>query len=256
MPSKAEIVGADYDPIAWFYDHHWCSHYHPWALAMLERTLLCRIPEGARVLDVCCGNGVIARELAGRGYQVTGIDTSEQMLRFARTNAPSASFVRADARSFGLPGQFEAAISTFDSLNHVLSSADLRAVFRNVWRSLTAGGHFVFDMNLKRRYLDFWSGTCSSVDDQHACFIRGDYDPKKQTARTQISLFRRNGHWQRDDVVLYQRCHPVEEVIALLLEVGFAQAACLDASRDLQLEGDFGVARGVFVAAKTGASSI
>ena len=250
MSATAEKLTADYDPIAWFYNQHWSAHYHPWALAMLERAVLCRVSKGALILDVCCGNGVLARELAERGYRVTGIDASEKMLRYARANAPSAKFVRADARTFTAPAQFEAAISTFDSLNYMLSEDDLLAVFRNVFAALVEGGRFVFDLNLERRYLDFWGATCSTVDDGHACFMRGDYDPETHIARTLVTLFRPDGAWERDDVVFLQRCHPVEEVLALLRKAGFAGTACLDASKDLEVEGDFGIARGVFVATK------
>ena len=154
-----------------------------------------------------------------------------------------------------MPRQFEAAISTFDSLNYMLSEDDLLAVFRNVFAALIEGGRFVFDLNLERRYRDFWGATCSTVDDDHACFMRGDYDPETHLARTIVTLFRPNGAWKRDDVVFVQRCHGLEDVVALLGKAGFAGAACLDASRDLELEGDFGNARGVFVATKGRASN-
>jgi SAM-dependent methyltransferase len=254
MAATAERLTADYDPIAWFYNQYWSAHYHPWAIAMLERAVLCRMSKGARILDVCCGNGVLARELALRGYKVTGVDASEEMLRYARANAPSAEFVRADAIGFAAPRQFDAAISTFDSLNYMLSEDDLLAVFRNVFAALVDGGRFVFDLNLERRYLDFWGATCSTVDDDHACFLRGDYDPQTHIARTLVTLFRPKGAWERDDVVFLQRWYPVEVVLALLRKAGFAGTACLDASKDLELEGDFGIARGVFVATKGRAS--
>jgi SAM-dependent methyltransferase len=253
MAAIAEKTTADYDPIAWFYDQHWSNHYHPWAVEMLEHSLMCRIPNGAHILDVCCGNGVLARELGKRGYRFTGLDASEEMLRYARANAPGADFVRADARSFALPPRFDAAISTFDSLNYMLSESDLLAVFRNVHAALVAGGKFVFDLNLEGRYRDFWGDTCATVDAEHACFIRGDYDPDTRIGRTLVSLFRRTDAWERDDVVFLQRFHPVEDVVELLRQAGFAEAACLDAVSDLGLEGHFGIARGVFVATKAGA---
>jgi SAM-dependent methyltransferase len=250
MIQIAERLTADYDPIAWFYNQHWSAHYHPWALTMLERTVLCGLPYGARILDVCCGNGVLAHELAARGYRVTGIDASKEMLLYARRNAPSVEFVQADARNLHTSGHFEAAISTFDSLNYMLSKDDLSPVFHNVFAALVDGGRFVFDLNLERRYLDFWGETCSMFDDDHACFNRGDYNPDTRIARTLVTLFRPNEEWKRDDVVFVQLCHPVEDVLALLRTAGFAEAACLDPLNDLRVHGDFGFARGVFVATK------
>jgi SAM-dependent methyltransferase len=253
MAAPAERFTADYDPIAWFYNQHWSAHYHPWALEMLERALLYRIPNGAQILDVCCGNGVLASEFAARGYQVTGVDASPEMLRYARVNAPSAEFLLADARSFSAPRRFDAAVSTFDSLNYMLSEADLLAVFRNVFAALLDGGRFVFDLNLEERYRDFWEATCATVDDEHACFIRGDYDRDTHIGRTVVTLFRPSDGWDRKDVVFIQRCHPVEDVLSLLRRAGFAEAACVDAVDDLGVQGEFGIARGIFIATKAAA---
>jgi 2-polyprenyl-3-methyl-5-hydroxy-6-metoxy-1,4-benzoquinol methylase len=88
MAAFAEKLTADYDPIAWFYNQHSSAHYDRWALAMLECAIPGRISKGTRILNICCRDGVVARELALRGYQVTGIDGSEEMVRYARANAP------------------------------------------------------------------------------------------------------------------------------------------------------------------------
>ena len=57
-------------------------------------------PQGARILDVCCGTGYLAGLLAARGYRVTGIDASAAMIGFARETAPEAEFSVADAARF------------------------------------------------------------------------------------------------------------------------------------------------------------
>jgi hypothetical protein len=53
---------ADYEPIAWFCQKHWCQQYHPGALAVRpERFLLSHLPAAAKLLDVCCGTGTLDR---------------------------------------------------------------------------------------------------------------------------------------------------------------------------------------------------
>jgi trans-aconitate methyltransferase len=59
-------------------------------------------------------------------------DSSAGMLAIARTRAPDARFVQADARSLELPDRFDAAVSVFDSLNHIVTVEELRAVFDRV----------------------------------------------------------------------------------------------------------------------------
>jgi SAM-dependent methyltransferase len=81
---------------------------------------------GAAILDVGCGTGRHSVELAKRGYKVTGIDLSAEMLKEAREKAKAAgvdvSFIRADATDFTLPAKFDAAIclceGSFGLLGH------------------------------------------------------------------------------------------------------------------------------------------
>ena len=88
---------------------------------------------------ICAAAPGSAKALAARDYKVTGVDGSEQMLRLARQNAPKASFHCADARSFDLSTNFALVLSTYDSLNHLLTLEDLASVFRNVFRHLQSG---------------------------------------------------------------------------------------------------------------------
>src|SRR3954454_9707739 len=106
----------DYDSIADFYQKHWCSHYHSGLVAMLDRYLLSYVSPPARILDLCCGTGKLAGVLAGRGYRVTGVDSSAAMLKCAVEDVPSEEFLVRDARDFSFELPFDAAVCTFDSL--------------------------------------------------------------------------------------------------------------------------------------------
>ena len=167
-------------------------------------------------------------------------------------NVPAAAFILGDARDFHFSPRFAGALSTFDSLNYVLTAGELLDVFRNVHHALLPNGRFVFDLNLEERYRDYWGSTCSTVDDEHACFIRGSYDSETRIGRTEVTLFRAAApDWRREDVLLLQRFHPADEVLTLLQRAGFHRAECLNAASDLGIHGHFSVARGVFTATKS-----
>src|SRR5437764_6296435 len=123
----------EYDPFAWLYTTYWGEEFHKQSLAVLDRLMLRRLPRGAAVLDLCCGDGRMSQQLVRRGFAVVGLDGSEQMLSYARHRAPRAEFILADARQFCLSKRFDAVVSTFDSLNHVRDLTELAAVFRNVF---------------------------------------------------------------------------------------------------------------------------
>ncbi len=166
---------SSYDPLAFIYNTHWAQ---PERLMLpLDRFILPELDPGAEILDLCCGTGQTAAMLTEHGYEVTGIDGSESMLVFARENAPDADFITGDVRTFSMPGRFDAVVSQYDSLNHILSVEELLTVFRNVHAALVPGGVFLFDLNTEEGYLQRWRATSiGHVEDDHAYITHPAYD--------------------------------------------------------------------------------
>ena len=105
----------------------------------------------ASLLDVGCGSGSLAVELAGRGIDMIGADLSEDMLAIATEKAAEQGrdilFLCQDMRELDLYGTVEGAVCTLDSLNHLLRTADLEAVFQRLRLFIEPGGLFIFDVN-------------------------------------------------------------------------------------------------------------
>jgi SAM-dependent methyltransferase len=231
-----EEAATDYDAFAWFFDKYWSREIPEAMLSAIEQVLLPRLPEGARLLDLCCGTGQLAAALTARGLIVTGVDNSAEMLRYARMNAPAAEFVRADARRFQLPESFNAVISTFDSLNHFLTLEELAAVFRQTRGALVAGGWFLFDMNVERGFVAHWRDYFAIVEEQAVCVLVGEYDPEQRLGRYDITMFRRRGKsWQRADTTISERCYEPQEIKRELKRAGFNEVSAFAADRDLGL---------------------
>lgn len=104
---------------------------------------------GARsVLNLGCGSGRHDRELVHRGYQITGVDLSEEMLVAARDAAQHISalnYVRGDIRAFRLEQSFDVVISLFHVMSYQTTNDDLTAAFETASRHLKPGGVFIFD---------------------------------------------------------------------------------------------------------------
>ena len=102
------------------------------------------------VLDLGCGTGTHAIELARRGYSVVGVDRSPQMLRHARDKASRSGvdvkFVEGDLRSISLDRIFDACISMFTVIGYQLEHADVRAALAGARQHLRAGGVLIFDI--------------------------------------------------------------------------------------------------------------
>jgi SAM-dependent methyltransferase len=215
-------IYSSYDPFAWIYNRHWGNTFLPVVLPILDNLVLTKLPENARILDLCCGTGQMAHQLTTLGYRVTGIDGSSEMLSYARENAPGVEFLQADARSYQLPHKYHAAISVFDSLNHIMSTHELASVFRSTYDSLRSGGLFMFDLNTEAGYIYEWNGDFSIIEDDHVCIVRNTYNQKTRTADFDATIFRlKDNSWYRHDVVLYQKCHAATTVKSALKSAGF-----------------------------------
>lgn len=107
------------------------------------------LPLGARILDLCCGVGRHAIELARRGYQVTGVDRTEEYLAEARKTAEEErvgiDFINSDMRSFHLPQTCDAVVNMFTSFGFFEDPDDDREALANMLESLKPGGVMLMD---------------------------------------------------------------------------------------------------------------
>ena len=245
-----QTAPSQYDDLAWFYHKYWGGGPTSFAsrvLPIVDRLVLGHVPRGGWILDLCCGTGQLARELSERGYRVTGVDGSAEMLRFARDGAPGVEFVHADARSFAPPAHFDAALCLYDSLNHLMQVADLSAALRNVYSALRRGGPFLCDFNLQAGFEARWRGSFGLVGDDHALVYRSSYDATPRVGQATVTMFRlQQDVWRRTDVTMHERCYTDEQIKDVLRAAGFTDLAIFDAERDLGMRGEVG--RGFFLA--------
>ena len=102
--------------------------------------LITKQPE-SRVIDLGCGNGSLTAHIAERGYIVTGIDDSEEMLRLARKEHPDLSFLQGNAVSFHLEKGVDVIFS--NAVFHWIDEKNQQTMLSNIYRNLNPGGELV-----------------------------------------------------------------------------------------------------------------
>ncbi|MES2178065.1 MAG: class I SAM-dependent methyltransferase [Gemmatimonadota bacterium] len=147
-----KTFGADY---AQQYDVLYQDKNYDAEVDLLERLFSAHRLTGQSVLDLGCGTGQHALRLANRGYDVTGVDRSPQMLSIARVKAeqtldelaPHPSFVQGDVTSVRLGGApFDAVLMMFAVLGYQVTNAAVRASLKTVRAHMRAGSLFVCDV--------------------------------------------------------------------------------------------------------------
>ncbi len=192
------------------------------------------------ILDLACGEGTFAVEMAKEGYNVTGVDLSPEMLRLAAKKAEkenvSVDFINQDMREINVEGKFDLATCWFDSLNYMLSPEDLEKTFRNVVGALKPGGHFVFDIRTVYGLMDYFgfnvgvaARPCAVLLDSPEAFVvsRPEWDHESQTATWLITGFmQENGHWERIEETHHLRGYDLEEVRQAEEKAGLTEIVC------------------------------
>ena len=197
--------------------------------------LLCKsLPElYGRVLDMGCGTGAMTRYLDAHGYDMTGIDLSEEMLTIAKEkSSPDILYLLQDMREFELYGTMRAAVSVCDSMNYILEEEDLLQVFSLVNNYLDPGGIFVFDLNTVYKYQEILGEQTIAEDREECSFIWDNfYDEEEMINEYDLTIFvQEDGElFRRYCETHYQRAYSLETVKTLIEKAGMEVLAIYDA---------------------------
>lgn len=216
-------------------------------------SLLCRygVRDGI-VLDLGCGTGTMTEILAGYGYDMIGVDNSEDMLELAMEKRIASGhdilYLLQDMREFELYGTVRAVVSVCDSVNYITEPEELAGVFRLVNNYLDPGGIFIFDFNTEYKYREVM-GDCTIAEDRGPCSFIWDncYYEEERINEYDLTLFIREGTApgqnegaEEDDTeengALYrkytethfQRGYTLEEIRELLSSAGLIFQAAYD----------------------------
>ncbi|MCQ2538206.1 MAG: class I SAM-dependent methyltransferase [Lachnospiraceae bacterium] len=193
---------------------------------------------GKLVCELGCGTGSVTRRLKDRGYDMIGIDISEEMLEIARYDYFEESegilYLLQDMREFELYGTVDAFVSVCDSMNYLLTEKDLLKTFKLVNNYLEAGGVFIFDMKTEYEYMHaMGTRTIAETREDAAMIWENSYDEKLGINTYDITIFSlvddEEEIYQRFEEQHKQKSWPIDKVKELIEKAGMEFVCVYDA---------------------------
>ena len=182
------------------------------------------------VLDLGCGTGRMTVELAKRGYDMTGVDYSPEMLDTARERADREGlsdkmlWLCQDMREFELYGTVELAVCCLDSINHLTAPADLAKCLSLVHNYLSPDGLFIFDVNGKGKFERIYGSNSYVFECEDSMLVwQNYYNEKTKICDFYITVFEEDedGKYQRCDDVQRERMYTLRSLKRQLSDAGF-----------------------------------
>ena len=207
-------IGCDYDSLADFL-----------SLTIKENE---KVPTKL-VLDLACGTGKLTFKLREKGYDMTGVDLSEDMLSEAQSYAyeneiGDVLFLCQNMTEFELYGTVDACVSTLDSINYLTKLGDVKRCFSLVHNYLIPNGLFIFDINTPHRFKDVYAKNDFIMENEKALLAwQNDFNEKTGICKFYLSIFEENenGTYTRYDETQTEKCYERKKIEMLLKETGF-----------------------------------
>ena len=182
------------------------------------------------VVDLACGTGSVTEILARKGYDVLGVDMSEEMLTQAAMKVmdlhPMPRFSCQKLQELRLPRAVDLAVCALDSLDYITDPADCKEAIRRIYKALNPGGVFIFDVNTPEKLRAMDGQVFLDEDDDVYCVWRGEFNEKTNICTYGMDLFQRAGNvWHRSQEEHREYAYSQEMLVAYLQKAGFTDIA-------------------------------
>lgn len=218
-----------YEQFAYLYDRLMNDvPYEKW-IQLIKKAAADYKVKGANLLDLACGTGELSIRLAQTGYNVTGIDLSEDMLSVAQAKTMEAGesvfYIEQDMSQLeGLP-VFDLICICCDSINYLRTEEEVINTFKSVYAHLDEKGLFIFDVHSLYKMNQLFINQTYTVNDEDLSLIwqcyEGEYPNSVEHDLSFFELDAASGMYRRYDELHFQRTYSVDQYSEWLEQTGF-----------------------------------
>jgi SAM-dependent methyltransferase len=227
-PTDGEsLVDRSYERLSLFYDRLMQGiDYEAW-VGYIEGIVSRYGGRVGVVADLACGTGNSSFPWSDRGYRTYGVDLSAEMLEIARVKAAARgldiTFLRQDLCSLRLEAPVDLAVCFQDGFNYIIDIEDLRRAFQSVYKNLTAGGFFIFDLNYLPRIVPPDQSVSLVQEDGFTLSWSAEYKDEEMLWEIEARGTIEDGDGNRHDYLEkhLERIYEPHEIWSLLTAQGF-----------------------------------
>ncbi len=180
------------------------------------------------IAELGCGTGNITQRLSDMGYDMIGIDCSENMLCIAREKMTAAGkeilYLNQDMREFELYGTVDCVLSLCDSINYILEEEDLLKVFKLVNNYLEPKGLFIFDLNTIYKFKNILAQNSFSQSDENSAYTWENYFDEDNCINEYYTNFfikdNKTGLYERFEEEHYEKGYKIEIIKNIITKSG------------------------------------
>ncbi|MGO9058786.1 MAG: class I SAM-dependent methyltransferase [Candidatus Binataceae bacterium] len=224
MPAQGSTWYVDFfrDDYLNVYNHLFTAERAEKEVAFAQRVL--DLKAGARILDLCCGQGRHSVPFARRGFQVTGLDLSRAYLELAQQSAQAANVtlktIEADMREVPFHDHFDAIVNMYSSFGYLESETEDLKVLESAAKAIKPGGRLMLDMlNREWAVANYVQNDWHSGDDGTLYVERRDLDLATSRMHVKFTIIGADGG-RHDSIGHHIRLYTLTETTRLLQRVG------------------------------------
>ena len=188
------------------------------------------------IVELGCGTGSFAEEMASRGYDIMGIDNSQQMLQIAINKKDKSGhdimYLEQDMREFELFCTAGTFLSVCDSVNYLTEVQDVVKMLKLVNNYLYPDGIIIFDFNTLHKYRDVIGDTTIAEDREDCAFIWDNwFDSDTSINEYDLTIFVHEGdnRYRKFNETHFQRGYTLDEMLSIVKESGMEFVTAIDA---------------------------
>ncbi|OGO79048.1 MAG: methyltransferase [Clostridiales bacterium GWB2_37_7] len=186
------------------------------------------------ILETACGTGNITIPMALKGYNLLGVDISEEMLTIAENKARSKKlnikFIKQNMTELTLNMSFDAVLCMCDGVNYIIEEDELYKYFSTVHHLLNTDGVFIFDISSSYKLRRILGNNILFQEKNDFCYIwENNFFEEDELLEMRLNFFiPQRGLYKRLEEFHIQRAYTEEQLIRLLAEAGFKNIRTYD----------------------------